>query len=151
VRAVLVGESNPYGPDEGYALYPEPERSAGERLCRNIMGLTPRTYLASFLRVNLCDGPWRIRAARQRASMLLMANADCTFVALGAKVCSAFGIPFAPFTLRGNLFADPSKPRFVILPHPSGLSRLWDGPQAYDRARATLRAGSVLPVPEVLP
>jgi len=66
----------------------------------------------------------------------------------GAKVASAFDVanrftPFAPFTTRRR-----KTPRgellLVVLPHPSGLSRTWHEPGAFERARATLREAGVL-------
>jgi hypothetical protein len=52
-RVVLVGESNPYGADPRYALYPLPPQASGGRLAR-ILGLSARQYLRAFPhRVNL--------------------------------------------------------------------------------------------------
>jgi hypothetical protein len=39
-KIVLVGESNPYGADPYYALYPAPDGSAGHRLCCLVLGMT---------------------------------------------------------------------------------------------------------------
>lgn len=41
-----------------------------------------------------------------------------------------------PFTARDGL---------VLLPHPSGLSRLWNAPGSFARAREVLRVAGVLP------
>jgi hypothetical protein len=137
--ALLVGETNPYqqAEVEHYALYPYPERSAGGRLCRVILGLEPHPYLRAYARHNLCSGKWSAPAARKRAEELLLQYPEpLPIVLLGAKVAEAFGHPFAPFTREG---------RFVRLPHPSGLSRLWNESGAFERARALMRAAGALP------
>ena len=66
---------------------------------------------------------------------------DTTSVLRGRKVAGAFGLGhLAPFTRQdvvqidgGNLL------RYVILPHPSGRCRVWNEPDAVERARALLR------------
>ncbi len=143
-RPLLVGESNPYGADPRYALYPYPETSAGGRLCFKVLGLTRREYLARFDRVNLCAGKWSLPEARKKA--LELSESHDVIVFLGAKVCKAFDCKFepfwvsTPFTIDGVLSAQ----RRVMLPHPSGLSRAWNEPGAFERARAVLREAGVL-------
>lgn len=132
-RPLLVAESNPYGSDPRYALYPYPETSAGGRLCFKVLGLTRREYLSRFDRVNLCAGKWNMKEARGRAAEIYERNG--WVVLFGARVCRAFDFSFLPFTTRG---------RHVILPHPSGLSRAWNEPGAFERARAVLREAGVL-------
>jgi len=142
--ALLVGELNPYQQAEvaHYALYPYPERSAGGRLCRVILGLEPRPYLRSYARANLCSGKWSAPAARARAEELLREHSgELPVVLLGAKVAGAFEQPFEPFTRSG---------RFVIFPHPSGLSRLWNDSGAFERARALMRAAGAMPSPRTM-
>jgi len=139
MKPLLVGESNPYGSDPRYALYPAPENSAGGRLCRLVMGLGIRDYISRFDRANLCAGPWRIREARARALELLAERKVGAFVLLGAKVQSAFG-----FTFAENVVDDSGPRTFVFLPHPSGLSRSWNVPGAYELARSTLQRAGVL-------
>lgn len=142
--ALLVGECNPYQEKERarFALYPYPERSAGGRLCRVILGLEPRAYLAAYHRANLCSGSWSIPAARRRAQELMQEfyapDRELPIVLLGAKVAEAFGQRFEPFTHS-------STGPFVLLPHPSGLSRLWNESGTFERARALLREAGALP------
>jgi hypothetical protein len=134
-----VGEANPYGGDPEYALWPAPRGCAGDRLCRLVLQMGEEEYLDRFERVNLCPTAWSIRAARDRASQLLESR-DSAVVLLGARVCDAFRVAFRPFSLTQS----PSRPTLVVLPHPSGLSRLWNEPGAYARARQVLReAGAV--------
>lgn len=126
-RPLLVGESNPYGGDPRYALYPAPDGCSGHRLCCSILGMRRADYLMAFERANLCVGKWSLRTARVRAGELRTWPAP--LILLGAKVARAFEFnPFEPFTV-----ADSGKT--LVLPHPSGLCRLWDHPGAIHRAR----------------
>lgn len=146
MKPLLVGEHNPYGSHPEFALYPEPERSAGGRLCRLVLALDPDEYLERFDRANLCTGSWNLRAAADEAARLRLEAANTgrrTIVLLGAKVCTAFGVAFDPFTVVPG--AGHPDPWLVRLPHPSGLSRGWNEPGAFERARATLRQAGVLP------
>ncbi len=144
MRPLLVGESNPYGSNPKYALYPNPEHSAGGRLCFKVMGLTQREYLERFDRVNLCAvGKWSMKAAKERAALLVAFGEPSPVVLLGAKVCGAFFLKFEPF--KSFQVVCHAKSRLcVILPHPSGLSRAWNEPGAFERARAVLREAGVL-------
>lgn len=137
--ALLVGELNPYqvAEDSRYALYPYPERSAGGRLCRVIFGLDPHLYLRSYARHNLCSGKWSAPAARLAVDALEQRYPEpLPVVLLGAKVAAAFGYPFRPFT---------RDLRYVHLPHPSGLSRLWNESGTFERARALMREAGAMP------
>lgn len=140
MKPLLVGEANPYGGDPYYALYPYPRGCAGHRLCEKVMGLTDREYLERFDRVNLCPTRWRAKEARDNAVQLAIERMGGVVVLLGAKVTRAFGFPFAPFSPP---FTDLMT--VVILPHPSGLSRAWNAPGSYERARAVLREAGALP------
>jgi hypothetical protein len=144
---MLVGEANPYGSDECFALYPSPRGCAGERLCHLVLGLDEESYLAGFDRQNLCPRQWKPREAHVRAEQMRLSGPDRTFILLGAKVTRAFGLEWSPFTwMNGEARFFRPKHSFVILPHPSGLSRSWGVPGAYERARQTLREAGVLPL-----
>lgn len=129
-KVILVGESNPYGGDDYYALYPAPDGCSGHRLCCLILGMDPDDYLEAFERTNLVRGPWSLSAARARAALLLTAGGR--FVLFGAKVCAGFGVPFAPFTVKDEVL--------LRMPHPSGLNRMWQEEGAFARARAAVAA-----------
>jgi len=134
-KPLLIGESNPYGGNPYYALYPYPEGCAGHRLCCRILGMRRKDYLAAFDRVNLCDGPWSIREARARADELADGglsggDEEQPLVLFGAKVAAAFGLPFTPFQSYGD--------DMLVLPHPSGRCRMWGEPGAVRKARAAL-------------
>ena len=147
-RPLLVGEDNPYClRDPDMALYPYPDGSAGWRLAVRIMGLPRAEYLRRFDRVNLCAGRWSAGEARDRAKDLVSAGTPHrpAIVLLGGKVCRAFDVEFAPFTLLSRTALARCA---VILPHPSGRSRAWNEPGAFERARAVLRDAGVLPPAE---
>ena len=87
-----------------------------------------------------------MREARPRAAEL--SRSHDVIVYFGAKVCKAFDTKFDPFFVSTR-FMDMesgvlSPHQRVILPHPSGLSRAWNEPGAFERARAVLREAGVL-------
>jgi len=129
-RPLLVGESNPYGADPRFALYPLPEGASGHRL-RIILGLGHREYLAAFDRANLTTGPWTLASAREAAARLLAERrTDAPLVLLGRRVALAFGAAdFPSFTTCGRLY---------LLPHPSGRCLAWSEPGAAQQARDLL-------------
>ena len=134
---VLVGELNPYGDRPFFALFDDPPNSAGGRMRRLVTGLPPRTY-RSLHRHNLCVGSWSIREARAKAVLLKdhYSSKEVGFVLLGRKVSLAFGLEKqAPFsqTIQDDF-------PMVILPHPSGLCRIWNEPGAFRRAQDILRS-----------
>jgi hypothetical protein len=155
MRPLLVGEANPYyveGDDPNrYALYPLPERASGHRLCVKIMGFTDsrrgmQEYLSSFDRVNVCAGKWSMKEARGAAQGIRLGAGHERVVLCGQKVCIAFGIPYEPLLLfvDEQRRSDLPPVRFLILPHPSGLCRFWNQPEAFERARAFLLKHGVI-------
>jgi hypothetical protein len=146
VRPLLIGEDNPYGSDPRFALYPRPTFSAGGRLCHRILRLTEKEYIRDFERVNLCGGKWSMKEARKKAEELSNTRPpDAPFVLLGTKVAKAFGARFEPFTFAAQLLGEGVHRPLIILPHPSGLNRLWNGIDSFEKAREILRRGGVLP------
>lgn len=157
MKPLLVGEANPYQSNEAdamhFALYPEPPNASGGRLCRFVMGLDERTYLRAYDRIDLCHPHWSLPHAREHAARLLAARREGDVLVLcGAKVANAFCVAYAPFTMTagvhntfGTFAARQHGPTIVVLPHPSGLNRMWHVPGAVDRARAILREAGVLP------
>lgn len=145
MKPLLVGELNPYGSAPEFALYPLPEHASGGRLAR-ILGLSRGEYLRRFDRVNLCEGKWRMSPAREHALTLLRRGGP--LVLLGAKVCKGFNLPYEPFTCRdaeggknvlyGLDSTVPAVPIY-ILPHPSGLNRIWNAHGSSERARELLK------------
>jgi hypothetical protein len=130
-KPLIVGESNPYGGDDYYALYPAPDGCSGHRLCCRILGMDPDAYLEVFGRTNLVRGPWRIGPARERAKQLWEDPTAGPFILLGAKVCAAWDIPFKPFEVFDGGTT-------LVLPHPSGINRMWGIPGTVEKARAAV-------------
>ena len=139
-RVLLLGETNPYGPDPEFALYCAPPGCSGHRL-RLILGLPEEAYLALH-RKNLCDGTWSMQTAQKRAFELLSPEAPWQIIVLlGRKVTHAF----EQLALDGEQLERFSTRRccpgmtLVSLPHPSGQNAgLWPI-AARDRARQILR------------
>lgn len=139
-KPLLVGELNPYGTDPRFALYPLPARASGGNLAA-ILGMAPRAYLRAFERVNLCTGKWLLSDARSRALALILENDTYprrAVILLGSKVCFAFGVKYAPFTTPMVPPGSPST--YLVLPHPSGLNRVWNASGARAKARAAVNA-----------
>lgn len=132
-RPILVGESNPYGAEPYFALYPHPVGSSGHRLATAILWLSRQRYLDLFRRVNLCAGVWSLREARAEAERIdIEATVRRTsIVLLGSKVCAAFGVKFEPFSESVGW----GWYKRVVLPHPSRRCRLWLERGSYTKAR----------------
>lgn len=151
MKPLLVGEDNPYGSDPRYALYPEPEYSAGGRLCRLIMQMTVRQYIRAFERVNLCSGKWSMPEAKAYAKKLAAwaYHSGTPMVLLGSKVAGAFGLKFDPFTYGDTVFGEVGDAlfsvRIVQLPHPSGRNRMWNEPGSIEKATRMLQEAGILP------
>lgn len=136
VKPVLVGELNPYGGTDDYALYPAPEGCSGHRLCCLIFGMSRKDYLEAFGRVNLCEGKWSSPKAKSAALALVDAQMDGgRLVLLGSKVCDAFAVKFEPFEVFDLHGID-----MLVLPHPSGRCRLWNQHDAFEMARQAVVA-----------
>ena len=123
MKVLLVGEYNPYGGDPRMALYPAPGGSSGQRLAA-ILGYARADYLRTFDRVNLLDrSHWSVPEARRAVATLTHRYR----VLHGARVAAAHGVPFVPFARCSALWpSDPGRGAWLMLPHPSGRSRLWN-------------------------
>jgi hypothetical protein len=146
-RVAIVGEVNPYGADPQFALYPDPPQSAGSRMQRLVAALDRRTYICGLARYNLCVGRWSVPEAREAARQLREDPLTEVVVLLGRKVAGVFwaGSPPPPFSAAPLVRRlDRASPTItaVMLPHPSGLCRVWNEPDAFDRARQLLRAAA---------
>jgi hypothetical protein len=139
VKPLIVGESNPYGGDEYFALYPEPPGCAGDRLCRFVMGLRRATYMQTFERVNLVQGKWSAPRSRERAAEIIGKGIEGRLfnihILLGRRVAQAFGFPdhWQPPRLRERGCVV-----FLMLPHPSGRNRAWHNPGMVEACREML-------------
>lgn len=128
-KPLIVGESNPYGSDSYFAMYPAPQGSAGQRLCELVLQLQPARYLRVFERQNLLSVPkWSVVRARGAAQVILDVDPDRALVLCGSKVQAAFGMSDHEVPSRvGNR---------VLIPHPSGLCRRWNEPGLREECRA---------------
>ena len=122
---VLVGVLNPYGANPRHALFCFPRGSSGERMQRLVLGMRRHEYIA-LERHNLCVGKWSAPAARTRAAAIPRGEGRVLCL-LGAQVAKAFGCTFEAYTQPAD--------DIIILPHPSGLNRMWSEAGAYQRAR----------------
>jgi hypothetical protein len=144
LKPLLVGESNPYGADPEMALLP----AVGGLLRSPVMGISRDEYLRRFDRANLCEGRWSMPAARREVRRLIDERSGVpapanVLVLLGRRVVeAAFGRGYMPEPF--TRWQSEGGPTLVVLPHPSGLCRLWSEPGAFERARAALRAAGVL-------
>lgn len=129
----FVGESNPYGGASVMDLWPSPRGSSGDRLCA-LLRLPVAEYLRRFDRRNLLalqvGERWDSRAARVAAE-LVGADPRRRLILLGSRVCAAFGAAFEPCAVAWLASGSSA----LMLPHPSGRSRLWSDPMMPDRAR----------------
>lgn len=147
-KILLVGELNPYGADPEFALYPLPVHASGARL-QEILGLSNRDYLHGHDRVNLCTGSWSAKKGREQARELLEAREPGTgVVLLGSKVAHAAELPYP----GGVLHVTARQLHVLVLPHPSGLNRVWNNPDAardarerYDALRAAVGYELMIP------
>lgn len=144
-KILFVGEDNPQSSDPFFALWPAPERCAGDRLCNVILRIPEDWYTACW-RTNLChDGPWSTKRARERAKLLLTAENVpwTTIVVLGAKVAKIVGSVIDLHATGGEL--KPFRPvthgngHVVYLPHPSGRNLAYNSQAVRDNARDALR------------
>ena len=140
MKTLIVGESNPYSSDPRLALYPVPKKGSGYNLCARIMGLEVREYLRRFDRTNLCASKWSARLAETTAAIIRASDRKIVVVC-GARVAHAFGVPSDPFVAHQH---SANEPMLVVLPHPSGLCRVWNDPESYARAKSILAAHGVI-------
>ena len=131
-RPLLVGEMNPLGGQDAFALFPVPRSRSGGRLA-TFLGLSDEEYLARFDRANLCHGVWSDRVAKATARRLA-ASPRPAYVLLGEKVCAAFDVEYEPFTVDER----PDGATFAVLPHPSGINRIWCRSENVKLARETV-------------
>ncbi len=132
-KITLVGEVNPYGGEDEFALYPAPDGCSGHRLCCLILGMRRKDYLETFNRVNLCAGNWSLKAARLKAELLWSHRDSPKFILCGSKVSSAFQVPFNPLEISEG-------GTMLVINHPSGLCRAWGQPGYIEKTRQAVLA-----------
>lgn len=125
----LIGESNPFG-DPEMALWYEPVGCSGDRL-RVILGHSPDEYVRLYRRRNLLQlrpgESWSAPRARDAAEELRReTEAEDALVLCGAKVASAFRVDYIALYRLNLPRADAGHLRVLVIPHPSGLNRMWN-------------------------
>lgn len=136
--AAIVGEMPGFNTSPKLPVFPLPTTSAGGRLLA-YSGMTLEHFLGAFYRRNLYTylEPWSVPNARDRAAETLAVIEQMGLrrvVLLGIRVGAAFGLD--------ELWCDGRSPggtEFAVVPHPSGLNRVYNDLAAIRRARATLR------------
>jgi hypothetical protein len=85
-------------------------------------------HILTMLRDTLSD---RVAKATARR---LAASPRPAYVLLGEKVCAAFDVEYEPFTVDER----PDGATFAVLPHPSGINRIWCRSENVKLARETV-------------
>lgn len=139
-KILLVGEDNPISDAPEDALFCYPKNCSGHRLQSKIFGVSKANYL-SMWRTNLCVGGWSTKKASARAHELLWSNAPWRVVVLlGKKVCDVAASTHESKTY--DMFTSlrlTIGTRWVFLPHPSGMNRVWSQYGVVDQARRLMR------------
>jgi len=126
VQGLLVGENPGRSTHPDLPLFPWPDNSSAGRLLA-MSKMTAGQYLGGLYRRNLCyDRKWSREEAERTARLLVTTLFDMPrtlrVVLCGTKVAKAFGLGvefWAPFKLE-------SGQRAVVVPHPSGLNRVYN-------------------------
>lgn len=130
MKPVLLGMNNPYSYDDYYALYPEPENSAGARLCAMFLAageragypVTRQNYIDGFERRNLVRGDeWSMTRAKAAALPLFPLLQGKKVVICGKSVLKAMELRDHGWLTWSNRARDPVD--YINIPHPSGLCR----------------------------
>lgn len=143
VRGLLVGENPGANTHPDLPLFPWPERSSAGRLLE-MSGLTAGQYLGGLYRRNLVDEPrWSRSAGAHRARSIVTALFEMPkglrVVLCGSKVARAFGLRVEWWTpVRLD-----SRQTCVVVPHPSGLNRVYNDDSARARTGAWIRWAAI--------
>lgn len=138
---------------------------SGFRLCA-IMGVDPDDYVEGYVKMNLCGTSEWVETHARRTARRVALNAMCQtgpsrIVLLGRRVADAFrealvsmgATGLARLDLLEGYRCDGIAPErevvFVVLPHPSGKSRVWNDERSLRRARSLLIAAEVVPATPV--
>lgn len=136
--AAIIGEMPGMNTSPKLPLFPLPTTSAGGRLL-GFSGMTTEDYLGRFWRRNLFTyfELWSVPQARERALDAILEidqRALPRVILLGTRVGAAFGLP--DLWSHGRWATGTE---LAVIPHPSGLNRVYNEMSAIRRARATIR------------
>lgn len=126
-KILLLGEDQPQSEDPAHALWPFLPNSAGERLMKNICGLTPEMYLGLW-RGNLCYPGWNRDQAIIQFFRFISSDVPWDKIIMcGRRVASIYQGVFAPYRIdpfviehHGLRMGADREFHFLSLPHPSG-------------------------------
>lgn len=154
---VIIGMNNPYGGNPKYALYPNPEKSAGYRLykmleeaaCRRAGAsdgvlLLRKQYIDGFDRRNVLSGAWTMARAKKVGALMVQGLVGRKVIILGRGPEAALGLPKTEWFTHSRhewprVLADGSHGfDYWTIPHPSGMCR------EYNRQANRERAGDLL-------
>lgn len=152
---IIIGLSNPYGGESGTIepLSPHVPGSAGARLFQ-IAGVELEAYERTFKRDNLFlyaahpnNFAQRVRDAVRTVRRNIDSEADhVRVIALGREVGDALGLSttpwfrWIPLTFESILASNPNQViSGAVMPHPSGLNRLYNDNLMVEQARGFLR------------
>lgn len=151
LTGLLVGECPGVNTRSYLPLFPYPTNSAGGRLLK-YSAMTPGQYLGRLRRTNFYEHHqlrWPgLRSTNVRALELheeFAQGAQRRVVLLGSKVGRAFG--FDAFWQM----SEKDEVEYVVIPHPSGLSRVYNDPKARVAARAAVQWAADYMMEFVLP
>jgi hypothetical protein len=116
----IVGHEQNPRKERGVALSPDDPGSAGQRLFE-MSGLSAFTYLNAFVRVNVEDRPLIPSGAR--------------VIVLGREAWNLLGLILMKVNWFETVDLPVSRMRLTLIPHPSGLCRLYNDPANRERVR----------------
>jgi len=119
----ILGERPGPNTDPSVALYPHTNTGAAARLHR-LLSLTQEAYLANTSRLNAVDDKSSTAStvARQRVEEFLRTAGQNPFIVLGKSALRAM-----PAKYRKMAFGE-IKDNVLLLPHTSGVNRVWNDP-----------------------
>lgn len=130
-KTLILGIDNPHSSDPSDALRAERPGSTGRRL-QELTGMSVEGYYEAFDRANAVD-------LRVRRDAVLGGR---TVVVLGKQAWRVLGLSEAPFFTERR--SDVLDSTFVLIPHPSGLCRLYNEQAVRDRVASLLRRKSAV-------
>jgi hypothetical protein len=142
-RSAFVGERNPYGGGQEYALFPVPDHATGARLMR-ALGITRASYMTALDRYNLFSRATQSAEVTSARVDELLSRYEVVY-ALGRSVHDSIVKRVRATTGEEVDRAWFSSTRcgtctVVVVPHPSGLNRLWNRADTASTLRQIVRS-----------
>lgn len=125
-KPLLLGMNNPQGNE---AFWPYPKGCTGWRIWKMLesqTGISDREFIRSFDRMNMLNLPeWSMTLARQNRELIMPKLMGREVVVVGYDTFRAMEFPPPP---RPFLWGKVSGIRYCLMPHPSGLNRMYNDP-----------------------